>query len=99
MWVAVVVSLVSCVVAQAPGDGSELCVSATIDGMVNPFYNDPSSYADNERVLMDSWNYAALLQGSDPPWQSVDNDDNNERDGVRSVVTEVSVSLWPLNFL
>ena len=94
MWVAVVVSLVSCVVAQAPGDGDELCVSAIIDGMVNPFYNDPSSYADNERVLMDSWNYVSLLQGSDRTWQSVDNDDNNG-DGVREVVTKVSVSLWP----
>ena len=72
----------SCVVAQAPGDGDELCVSAIIDGMVNPFYNDPSSYANNERVLMDSWNYAALL---DPTWQRVDNDDNNEGDVITQV--------------
>ena len=71
-------------------------MSAMIDGGPNPFYNDPSSYADNERVLMDSWNYAGLLQGSDPTWQSVDNDDNNiDSTGVQGVVIKVSVSLWP----
>ena len=73
------------IVAQAPGDGNELCVSATIDGGPNQFYNDPSSYADNERVLMDSWNYVGLLQESDPTWQNVDNDDNNGEDVITQV--------------
>ena len=87
--VAVVVGLVSCAIAQAPGDGDELCVSATINRMSNPFYNDPSSYADNECVLMDSRNYVALLHENSPIWHSVDNDDNN----AENIVTEVSTPI------
>ena len=71
---------VSCVIAQAPGDADTFCLSEMIEGNFNPFFN-VHDYGPNRRALMDSKDYAGLLQGADPedlPWQSVDVDNNND---------------------
>ena len=88
MWV-LVFSFVSCVLAQAPGDGDSLCLDEFIDGEENPFFSLRPTYADNVRPLMDSMDYIVLLggdEGAHVPWQQVDNDNNNSNE----VVTEVS---------
>ena len=64
VWLAFVFSFVYCVVSQAPGDGDSLCTDEFINGMPNPFYDNRPTYANNIRPLMDSRNYAVLLQGN-----------------------------------
>ena len=87
VWCTALGYLGSCVViAQAPGDGDPLCTDEVVNGMTNPFFFNRPMYSASERPLMDSKDYVGLLQGTDnPPWQSVDNDNNN----TVGVVTEV----------
>ena len=75
-WLAFFVNFLSCGISQAPGDGDPLCVDATINGTPNPFFTN-LTYLANERPLMDSRDYVALLDGDNSPWQQVDNDDND----------------------
>ena len=86
LYLAAVAIVVSHALAQAPGDGDELCVEPFLENSSepNPFYRRPS-YAANVRVLMDSRNYEDLLEGRSPAWQQVDNDDNNTMDAATSV--------------
>ena len=92
VWLAFVFSFVYCVVSQAPGDGDSLCTDEFVNGMPSPFYDNRPTYADNVRPLMDSRDYAVLLdEGAYIPWQQVDNDNNN----TDTVVTEVSAS-WDI---
>ena len=89
VWLLLVFSFVSRVVAQAPGDGDNLCTDEFINGKGNPFFMNRPTYADNERPLMDSRDYIVLLEGGEMsyiPWQQVDNDHNN----TDQVVTNVS---------
>ena len=72
----VFVSFVSRALSQAPGDGDSFCVEAVINGVTNPFFTN-ITYPANERPLMDSRDYVGLLYGPNPPWQQVDNDNNN----------------------
>ena len=83
-WVAFFVSFVNYVVSQAPGDGDSFCVDATINGVPNSFFTN-ITYPANERPLMDSRDYVGLLNGPNPPWQQVDNDNNNTGDVVTNV--------------
>ena len=53
---------VSCVIAQAPGDADTFCLSEMIDGDLNLFFN-VHDYGPNRCALMDSKDYAGLLQG------------------------------------
>ena len=87
VWLVLVLSFVSCVFSQAPGDGDPICVEPLlINGNPNPFFALHPTYAANERPLMDSREYSGLLQGRNPPvWQHVDNDNNN----TGGVVTNV----------
>ena len=88
MWLVLVLSFVSCVISQAPGDSDRLCVDEFINGVENPFFT-LRRYADNVRPLMDSRDYIVLLggdEGAHIPWQQVDNDNNNSNE----VITEVS---------
>ena len=71
------VSVVSRVLSQAPGDGDSFCVDPIINGVPNVFFTN-ITYPANERPLMDSRDYVALLDGPNPPWQQVDNDNNND---------------------
>ena len=83
----VLLGLVSLIVAQAPGDSDNYCLMEFVGGVPNPFFNN-RIYAANARALMDSKDYIGLLQGQDPedlPWQSVDNDDNNDDEFVTAV--------------
>ena len=78
VWLVMVLSFVSCVLSQAPGDGDPLCIQAVVDGITSPFFQYHPTYPANERPLMDSRDYTGLLQGGNPPvWQHVDNDNNN----------------------
>ena len=78
VWLVLVLSFVSCVLSQAPGDGDPLCVQEVVDGITSPFFSLHPTYPANERPLMDSRDYIALLQVGNPPvWQHVDNDNNN----------------------
>ena len=75
------VSFVSRVLSQAPGDGHSFCLDATINGEPSMFFKN-ITYPANERPLMDSRNYVTLLEQDtgiySPPWQQVDNDNNND---------------------
>ena len=87
----VLLGLVRLIVAQAPGDGDELCRSVLFEGQLNPFFNNPT-YAANARPLMDSKDYVGLLQGQAPenlPWQSVDIDNNNNPEFITAVSQSV----------
>ena len=82
------VCFVSSVVSQAPGDGDSFCVDERVNGSRNPYFDLRPTYPANVRPLMDSRDYVGLLHGSDnPPWQQVDNDDNN----TAQVATEVGI--------
>ena len=86
VWLVLVLSFVSCVLSQAPGDGDPLCVQAVVDGVMSPFFSLHPTYPANERPLMDSRDYTGLLQGRNPPaWQHVDNDTNNTITEVTNV--------------
>ena len=86
VWLVVVLSFVSCVLSQAPGDGDPLCIQAVVDGITSPFFPSHPTYPANERPLMDSRDYTALLQAGNPPvWQQVDNDNNNTITEVTNV--------------
>ena len=76
-WLVFVVSFVSCVLSQAPGDGDPICIQAVVDGITSTFFPLHPTYPANERPLMDSRDYVGLLQGNPPVWQQVDNDNNN----------------------
>ena len=83
----VLLVLVRLIVAQAPGDGDELCLSELFEGQLN------STYAANARPLMDSKDYIGLLQGQTLevlPWQSVDIDNNNDPEFVTAVSQSVN---------
>ena len=85
-WLVFVVSFVSCVLCQAPGDGDPICVQEVVEGLANPFFALHPTYPANERPLMDSRDYTDLLQGRNPPvWQHVDNDNNNTVTDVTNV--------------
>ena len=85
-WLVFVVSFVSCVLSQAPGDGDPICIQAVVDGITSPFFPLHPTYAANGRPLMDSRDYTGLLQGRNPPaWQQVDNDNNNTAEDVTNV--------------
>ena len=71
------VSYVSHVLPQAPGDGDPIYVDAIIDGVPNVFFTN-ITYPANKRPLMDSRDYISLLDGPNPTWQQVDNDNNND---------------------
>ena len=81
---ALFLSFVSRALSQAPGDGDSLCVDATINGVPNPFFTN-ITYPANERPLMDSRDYVTLLDAPNPPWQQVDNDNNNTDELVTHV--------------
>ena len=84
--VVLVLSVVTCVLSQAPGDGEPICVQEVIDGLANPFFALHPTYPANERPLMDSRDYTGLLQAGNPPvWQHVDNDNNNTAEDVTNV--------------
>ena len=84
--VVLVLSFVSCVLSQAPGDGDPFCIQEVVDGITSPFFPRHPTYPANERPLMDSRDYAGLLQGGEPPvWQQVDNDTNNTAEDVTNV--------------
>ena len=84
--VVLVLSFVTCVLSQAPGDGEPICVQEVIDGLANPFFALHPAYPANERPLMDSRDYTGLLQAGNPPvWQHVDNDNNNTITDVTNV--------------
>ena len=86
VWLVLVLSFVSCVLSQAPGDGDIICIQAVVDGITSPFFPDHPTYPANERPLMDSRDYTGLLQGRNPPvWQQVDNDNNNTITEVTNV--------------
>lgn len=81
-----VLSFFSCTLSQAPGDGDALCLDPFIDGQPNPFFSNRPVYPANIGVLMDSRDYASLLeQGDMPVWQQVDNDNSNSDDFVTNV--------------
>ena len=81
-----VFSFLSCTLCQAPGDGDAMCLDPFIDGQANPFFSFRPVYPANIGVLMDSRDYASLLQQGDMPvWQQVDNDNNNSDSFVTSV--------------
>ena len=89
-----VFSFLSCTLSQSPGDGDALCIEPFIDGQQNPFFSNRPVYPANVGVLMDSRDYANLLQqgaqqGNMPVWQQVDNDNNNSD----TVFTSVSCSI------
>ena len=87
----VLLVLVRLIVAQAPGDGDELCLSELFEGQLNPFFNNPN-YAANARPLMDSKDYIGLLQGQaleNLPWLSVDIDNNNDDELITAVSQSV----------
>ena len=73
------VSFLSRVLSQAPGDGDSFCVDAIINGVPNVFFTN-ITYPADERPLMDSRDYVTLLQGDNPKWQQVDNDNNNDHE-------------------
>ena len=77
VWLVLVLSFVSCVLSQAPGDGDPICIQAVVDGATSPFFSLHPTYPANERPLMDSRDYTTLLQGNPSVWQHVDNDNNN----------------------
>ena len=82
--------------AQAPGDGDAICTDEVVDGMENPFFRIRPTYSTNERPLMDSRDYAGLLQGGDnTPWQRVDNDNNNPIGIATAVSREVFCHFSP----
>ena len=86
VWLVLVLSFVSCVLSQAPGDGDPLCVQEVVDGITSPFFALHPTYPANERPLMDSRDYIALLQWGNPPvWQQVDNDQNNTAEDATNV--------------
>ena len=85
------VSFVSRALSQAPGDGDSFCVDAVINGVPNVFFTN-ITYPANERPLMDSRDYVALLDGDNPPWQQVDNDNNN-MDGLATHVRVPAASV------
>ena len=87
-WLAFFVNFSSCVQSQAPGDGDQLCVDATINGSLNPFFTN-LTYPANERPLMDSRHYVALLEGDNPPWQQMDDDENSTNHLVKHVTMHV----------
>ena len=87
---ALFVSFVSRALSQAPGDGDSFCVDATINGVPNVFFTN-ITYPANERPLMDSRDYVTLLDGSNPPWQQVDNDNNNTNELATHVRYNVHV--------
>ena len=70
------VSFVSRALSQAPGDGDSFCVDPILNGVPNVFFTN-ITYPANERSLMDSRDYVALLGGPNPTWQQVNNDNNN----------------------
>ena len=70
------VSFVSRALSQAPGDGDSFCVDPILNGEPNVFFTN-ITYPANEHPLMDSRDYVALLDGDNPTWQQVDNDNNN----------------------
>ena len=84
------VSFVTRVLSQAPGDGDSFCVDAVINGVPNVFFTNVT-YPANERPLMDSRDYVGLLYGPNPPWQEVDNDNNNDHEIVSHVRYSVLV--------
>ena len=86
VWLVLVLSFVSCVLSQAPGDGDPACIQAFVNGITSLFFPLHPTYPANERPLMDSRDYVGLLQGAEPPvWQHVDNDNNNTITGVTNV--------------
>ena len=76
-----IISLVSCVLSQAPGDGDSLCIDRLVDNgtalVPNPFFDRRPSYPANVKPLMDSRDYLTLLDNPNPTWQQVDTDTNN----------------------
>ena len=46
------------------------------NGVPNVFFTS-ITYPANQHPLMDSRDYVALLDGPNPTWQQVDNDNNN----------------------
>ena len=88
LWLGLVFRLVYCIEGQAPGDGDALCTEETINGMLNPFFNNRPVYSARERPLMDSRDYTRLLQESGNayvPWQSVNRDNSNTGDALTEV--------------
>ena len=86
------VNFVSRALSQAPEDGHSFCVDPIRNGVPNIFFNN-ITYPANERPLMDSRDYAALLEKGTiyvPPWQQVDNDNNNNDE----VFTNVRCSVY-----
>lgn len=63
--------------AQAPGDGSPMCLNEYVDGAPNPFFAMRPNYTANIWPLMDSSDYMNLLLGEHAVWQHVDADTNN----------------------
>ena len=91
-------SAMSYVIAQAPGDGDPLCVDEVLNGEDNPIFDLHPTYAANERPLMDSRDYISLLQGHNPTWQMVDNDNNNTGTVITSVSSFLHKGLLSLKF-
>lgn len=83
-WLLFFVNFVGCILSQAPGDGDPLCVDESINGSSNPFFTN-LTYPANRRPLMDSRDYVALLEGDNPPWQQVDDDNNNTNELATNV--------------
>ena len=52
-WLVFVVSFVSCVLCQAPGDGDPICVQEVVDGITSPFFPLHPTYTLPMSVL--SW--------------------------------------------
>ncbi len=75
------VSALTLVAGQAPGDEQEMC-TVSLPALGRNIVEDPP----NGRILMDSSHYERLLQNSNPVWQAVDFDDNNPV-GLRSSVS------------
>ena len=99
VWLVLVLSFVSCVLSQAPGDGDPVCIQAVVDGITSPFFPNHPTYPANERPLMDSRDYTGLLQGNPPLWQHVDNDNNNTGDFVTDVRYFRCVYVLTINFV
>ncbi len=76
------VSALTLVTGQAPGDEQELC-TVSFPASNRNIVEDPP----NGKILMDSSHYNRLLPpNSNPVWQAVDLDDNNP-DGLQSSVS------------
>ncbi len=80
------VSVLTLVAGQAPGDEQELC-TVSLPNLGQNIVEDPP----NGRILMDSSHYRRFLApNSDPVWQEVDLDDNNPTGILSSVRRSLS---------